>query len=55
MIYLLLATHIYFGVSLEFFGKLDYSVGDVFYAHTSFLDYVVLELDFHTKSCRFVQ
>jgi hypothetical protein len=40
---------------MDYFGKLDYSVADAFYEHTSFLDYVVLELDFHTKRWRFVQ
>jgi len=55
MICFLIATDIYSGGLMTFFGKLDYSVADAFYEHTTFLDYVVLELDFHTKTCRFVQ
>lgn len=50
MICFLIATDIYSGGLMTFFGKLDYSVADAFYEHTTFLDYVVLELDFHTKT-----
>ena len=45
----------YLGGLMTFFGKLDYSVADAFYEHTRFLDYVVLELDSHTKTLTPVQ